>query len=163
MGKKANKIEKTNALRLLDSRKVIYEVHEYDIDDGLIDGLSVCNKLGLSSHVSYKTLVAHGKGSNKYVFVIPIEDELDLKKAAKACGEKKIEMLAVKDLLEVTGYIRGGCSPIGMKKLLPTLIDEKVMLLERVYVSGGRKGLTIGISPEDLLEITNAKVFGIVL
>lgn len=158
----SKKVTKTNALRILDSKKTSYDMYEYDISDELIDGKSVCEKLGISELESLKTLVAHGKGNAIYVFVVSINSELDLKKAANICGEKKIEMLAVKDLLGITGYIRGGCSPIGMKKLYPTFIDEEVKDLETIYVSGGRKGLSIGISPSDLVNIVNGKFGDIV-
>ncbi|MDM1444112.1 Cys-tRNA(Pro) deacylase [Myroides odoratimimus] len=158
----SKKVAKTNALRILDSKKTSYEMYEYDISDELIDGKSVCEKLGISELESLKTLVAHGKGNAIYVFVVSINSELDLKKAATICGEKKIEMLAVKDLLGITGYIRGGCSPIGMKKLYPTFIDIEVKDLETIYVSGGRKGLSIGISPGDLANIVNGKFGDIV-
>ncbi|AJA69858.1 Cys-tRNA(Pro) deacylase [Myroides odoratimimus] len=158
----SKKVAKTNALRILDSKKTSYEMYEYDISDELIDGKSVCEKLGISELESLKTLVAHGKGNAIYVFVVSINSELDLKKAANICGEKKIEMLAVKDLLGITGYIRGGCSPIGMKKLYPTFIDIEVKDLETIYVSGGRKGLSIGISPGDLANIVNGKFGDIV-
>jgi Cys-tRNA(Pro)/Cys-tRNA(Cys) deacylase len=158
----SKKVTKTNALRILDSKKTNYEMYEYDIDDELIDGKSVCEKLGISESESLKTLVAHGKGSAVYVFVVSIDSELDLKKAAHVCGEKKIEMLAVKDLLSITGYIRGGCSPIGMKKLYPTFLDEQVAGLETIYVSGGRKGLSIGISPLDLGKVVSGSFVDIV-
>ncbi|MCC9044175.1 Cys-tRNA(Pro) deacylase [Myroides sp. M-43] len=158
----SKKVAKTNALRILDSKKANYEMCEYDISDELIDGKSVCEKLGIGEEISLKTLVAHGKGNEIYVFVVVINSELDLKKAAQVCGEKKIEMLAVKDLLSITGYIRGGCSPVGMKKLYPTFIDEQVKEYVKVYVSGGRKGLSIGINPIDLLHVIDAKFADIV-
>lgn len=150
----SKKVNKTNAVRILDSKKINYDIFEYEIEDGQIDGESVCKKLNVSASESLKTLVARGKGNSVYVFVVAIDKELDLKKAAKVSGEKKIEMLAVKDLLDVTGYIRGGCSPIGMKKHFPTFIDENVKNLSKVYVSGGRKGISIGISPSDLEFVT---------
>ena len=158
----SKKVAKTNALRILDSKKTNYEVHEYDISDELIDGKSVCEKLGIGEEVSLKTLVAHGKGSAIYVFVVAINSELDLKKAAHVCGEKKIEMLAVKDLLAMTGYIRGGCSPIGMKKVYPTFIDEQVREYDMIYVSGGRKGLSIGVRPLDLASVVGGNFADIV-
>lgn len=158
----SKKVAKTNALRILDSKKTSYEMHEYDISDELIDGKSVCEKLGIAEEVSLKTLVAHGKGSAVYVFVVAINSELDLKKAAHVCGEKKIEMLAVKDLLATTGYIRGGCSPIGMKKVYPTFIDEQVRGFDMIYVSGGRKGLSVGIRPSDLVDVIGGNFADIV-
>lgn len=153
----SKKVNKTNAVRLLDSKKINYDIFEYEVEDGLIDGQSVCEKLNVSSSESLKTLVARGKGKSVFVFVVAIDKELDLKKAAKISGEKKIEMLAVKDLLEVTGYIRGGCSPIGMKKHYPTYIDENVKDFPKVYVSGGRKGISIGIAPKELQIITESE------
>lgn len=158
----SKKVAKTNALRILDSKKTNYDVYEYDTEDELIDGKSVCEKLGIPEEVSLKTLVAQGKGNAVYVFVVAINSELDLKKAAHICGEKKIEMLAVKDLLAVTGYIRGGCSPIGMKKLYPTFIDVQVVACDIIYVSGGRKGLSIGISPDGLSDVVAGKFADIV-
>lgn len=153
----SKKVNKTNAIRFLDSKKINYDLFEYEIEDGLIDGESVCAKLNVAANESLKTLVAKGKGNSFFVFVVAIDRELDLKKAAKISGEKKIEMLAVKDLLEITGYVRGGCSPIGMKKHYPTFIDESVKNLAKVYVSGGRKGISIGINPKVLQEITSSE------
>ncbi|MFD0699731.1 Cys-tRNA(Pro) deacylase [Myroides pelagicus] len=162
MAKKTTKIQKTNALRILDGEKVAYSVHQYDIADGVIDGRSVCDKLGLSPVESYKTLVGSGKDAEVYVYVVPIESELDLKKAAMACGEKKVELIAVKDILAITGYIRGGCSPIGMKKKYKTYIDSAVLRLEKVYVSGGKKGMTIGLNPQDLVKASRAELVNLV-
>ncbi|MEC0167691.1 Cys-tRNA(Pro) deacylase [Paenibacillus graminis] len=148
-------ITKTNAMRILDTRKIDYEVHMYDNEDGQIHGTAVAEKVGLPPETVFKTLVAHS-GANLYVYVIPVAEELDLKKAAKAAGEKKIEMLPVKDLLKWTGYVRGGCSPIGMKKLYPTFIDSSAEALGTMAVSGGKIGMQMELAPEKLAGVVNA-------
>lgn len=147
---------KTNAMRILDKNKIKYEVIEYDISDGKIDGVSVAEKTNQDVREVYKTLVTQGNTKMIYVFVIPVNEELNLKKAAKVCGEKKVEMINVNDILKLTGYIRGGCSPVGMKKLYQTFIHKDVECLERVCVSGGKKGLQIKLSPQDLKDASNA-------
>ncbi|WP_409303325.1 Cys-tRNA(Pro) deacylase [Peribacillus sp. SCS-155] len=147
---------KTNAVRILDSKKIDYSMITYDNKDGRIDGVSVADKIGRPPEAVFKTLVANGAPGKLYVFVIPVEGELDLKKAARAAGEKKVEMLPVKELQKWTGYIRGGCSPIGMKKLYPTYISEQANNLERMIVSGGKIGLQIELAPSSLLEVTGA-------
>ncbi|MFJ8246642.1 Cys-tRNA(Pro) deacylase [Peribacillus asahii] len=149
---------KTNAMRLLDAKKIDYQMMGYDNQDGKIDGLSVAEKIGKNPESVFKTLVAYGAPQHVYVFVIPVGEELDLKKAAKAAGEKKIEMLHVKDLLKWTGYIRGGCSPIGMKKLYPTFVDDSAENLDTIIVSGGKIGTQIELTVENLLAATEAKV-----
>ncbi|MDM5337215.1 Cys-tRNA(Pro) deacylase [Fictibacillus enclensis] len=148
---------KTNAMRILDKEKIDYESMNYSTDDGKIDGVSVARKIGREPGTVYKTLVGQGAGKEYYVFVIPVEAELDLKKAAKAAGEKKVEMLAVKDLLPVTGYVRGGCSPIGMKKLYSTIVEEQAAELEKVIVSAGKIGHQVVLSPQDLMKVTNGR------
>ncbi|MFE8701961.1 Cys-tRNA(Pro) deacylase [Cytobacillus sp. FJAT-54145] len=148
--------QKTNAMRILDSKKVQYEVLTYDSEDGKIDGVSVASKVNKDPKLVYKTLVAQGNSKNLYVFVVPVEKELDLKKAAKAAGEKKVEMIPVKDILKWTGYIRGGCSPIGMKKIYPTFIDQEADQLDQLVVSGGKIGVQVELTVEDLKSITNA-------
>jgi Cys-tRNA(Pro)/Cys-tRNA(Cys) deacylase len=155
---KKGKSEKTNAMRLLDKEKVDYTMQTYDTNDGKIDGVSVAHKVGKDPKMVYKTLVTQGASKQYYVFVIPVEAELDLKKAAKAAGEKKVEMIAVKDLLKVTGYVRGGCSPIGMKKLYPTFIDQVAEELETIIVSGGKIGFQIEMRVGDLLRITKGRL-----
>jgi len=155
---KKGKVEKTNAMRLLDKEKVDYAMHTYDSEDGKIDGVSVAHKVGKDVKMVYKTLVTQGNSRQYFVFVIPVEAELDLKKAAKAAGEKKVEMLAVKDLLKVTGYVRGGCSPIGMKKLFPTFIDQAAQTLEAIIVSGGKIGFQIEMGADDLLKVINGRL-----
>lgn len=141
---------KTNAMRILDQKKITYKVNEYDISDGRIDGISVAEKTGADPAKVFKTLVTQGTSKNYYVFVIPVLDELDLKEAARVSGEKKIEMIPMKDLLKITGYIKGGCSPIGMKKNFKTFIHKSSMEHETIMVSGGKQGLQIELVPGEL-------------
>jgi Cys-tRNA(Pro)/Cys-tRNA(Cys) deacylase len=148
-------IPKTNALRILDKNKTSYGILTYDNEDGKIHGAAVAEKIGRPPEAVFKTLVSHS-GSNLFVFVIPVAEELDLKKAAKAAGEKKIEMLPVKDLQKWTGYVRGGCSPVGMKKLYPTFIDSSAAPLERMIVSAGRIGMQMEVTPEELAGLVAA-------
>ncbi|WP_218781117.1 Cys-tRNA(Pro) deacylase [Bacillus sp. EB106-08-02-XG196] len=148
---------KTNAIRILDAKKMAYEVLTYDNLDGKIDGVSVAGKIGRDPKEVYKTLVAQGASKSIYVYVIPVESELDLKKAAKAAGEKNVEMIPVKDILKWTGYIRGGCSPIGMKKEYKTFLDESCLELERMVVSAGKIGVQIVIDPKMLVDLTRAE------
>ncbi|AIQ53194.1 Cys-tRNA(Pro) deacylase [Paenibacillus sp. FSL R7-0331] len=154
-------ISKTNALRMLDAKGISYEVHLYDNEDGAIHGTAVAEKIGLDPDTVFKTLVAHG-GPNLYVFVIPVGEELDLKSAAKASGEKKIEMLPLKDLLKWTGYVRGGCSPVGMKKLYPTFIEETAQLYDTIAVSAGKIGMQMELDPQELAGMTGAVFCGLV-
>ncbi|MEH7123355.1 Cys-tRNA(Pro) deacylase [Bacillus sp. JJ1773] len=149
---------KTNAMRILDSKKVKYELITYDNQDGKIDGVSVAQKINREPREVYKTLVAHGTSKQIYVFIIPVEAELDLKKAAKAAGEKKIEMIAVKDIQTLTGYIRGGCSPVGMKKQYPSFIDIQASELQSIIVSGGKIGIQIEVRMEDLIQVIQAQL-----
>lgn len=153
----AKKIAKTNAARILDKEKIDYEVLQYDPEDGKIDGVSVAAKIGHPPEKVYKTLVAAGSSKQNYVFIIPVADELDLKAAAKAAGEKKIEMVPVKDILSLTGYIRGGCSPLGMKKAFPTFIDEQAEALEEIIVSAGKIGMQLKLAPGDLSLTTGGR------
>jgi Cys-tRNA(Pro)/Cys-tRNA(Cys) deacylase len=148
---------KTNAIRILDAKKIAYEVLTYDNQDGKIDGVSVAAKIGREAREVYKTLVAQGASKSIYVYVIPVEAELDLKKAAKAAGEKNVEMIPVKDILKWTGYIRGGCSPIGMKKEYKTFIDKSSLELEHMVVSAGKIGVQIVIDPKMLVNLTRAE------
>lgn len=147
------KTTKTNAVRLLEQMKIIFNSYQYNKDDGKIDGRSVADKIGKSVDEVYKTLVASGNSHEIYIFVISVSKELDLKKAAKAASEKKIQMIAVKDILKYTGYIRGGCSPIGMKKHYRTFIDKDALNLELMIVSAGAIGEQIELKPTDLLEV----------
>jgi Cys-tRNA(Pro)/Cys-tRNA(Cys) deacylase len=152
---KSAKPMKTNAVRLLDQLKVSYDLHEYEVSDGQIDGISVANKIQQPVEIVFKTLVASAGPGKVFVFLVPVAKELSLKSAAKAAGEKKIEMIAVKDILGLTGYIRGGCSPLGMKKLFPTFIDDSAKELNTMIVSAGKIGMQIHLKPSDLVSCTN--------
>jgi len=152
------KVSKTNAMRILDKKKIGYELLTYENKDGKIDGLSVAEKIGKDAAKVFKTLVAQGASKELYVFIIPVADELDLKKGAKAAGEKKIEMIPVKEIQKWTGYIRGGCSPVGMKKGYPTFIHEGARQLETIIVSGGKIGLQMELKVSDLKDVTEAKL-----
>jgi Cys-tRNA(Pro)/Cys-tRNA(Cys) deacylase len=147
---------KTNAIRILESAGTAHSIHEYDSSDGKIDGVSVAHKCGCSPDMVFKTLVTTGKTTGLNVFVVPVEFELDLKKAAAAAGDKYIEMIKSKDLEPLTGYIHGGCSPVGMKKRFPTYIDETALLNDTICVSAGRIGLQVEVAPQDLAELTGA-------
>lgn len=149
MGKSKEKEIKTNAMRILEKNKISYQVHTYDCEE-FVDGVSVAEQLGQPHEIVYKTLVTVGRSREYYVFVIPIEAELDLKKAAQAVHEKAIQMLPLKDLTAVTGYVRGGCTAVGMKKQFVTVIDATAQGFERIMVSGGKRGVQIELSPEDL-------------
>lgn len=151
---KSPKISKTNAVRFLDQQDVTYQLFEYEVTDGKIDGVSVAQKIGQPVEKVFKTLVATAGPGKAFVFLVPVAQELNLKEAAKAAGAKKIEMLPVKDLLGLTGYVRGGCSPLGMKKLFPTFIDETAQSLDTIIVSAGKIGMQIHLKPGDLLTCT---------
>lgn len=152
MGKaKKDKDIKTNAMRFLDSKKIAYSVNTYECED-FIDGVHIAQMLGQDENMSFKTLVTKGKGGGYFVFVLPVAKELDMKKAAKAVGEKSVEMVHVKDINAVTGYIRGGCSPLGMKKQFPTVVDQSAQGFETIIISGGRLGSQIMLSPSDLVS-----------
>ena len=146
---------KTNAVRRLDKNHIPYRLHAYEPGDS-VDGVSVAAKLGQDPEKVYKTLVTKGKSGGHHVFVIPVAEELDLKKAARAAGEKAVEMIPVKDLLKTTGYIRGGCSPVGMKKTFPTVIHAAAEDLDAFCVSAGRIGLQIEVKPTQLAELIGA-------
>ena len=147
---------KTNVMRLLESAKIEYELLEYEVDESDLSGDTAAAKMGIPPEQMFKTLVFRGEKNGTGVCCIPVHEELDLKQAAKQFGEKKIEMLHVKDLLPVTGYIRGGCSPIGMKKKFPTAIDETALLFDKIYVSAGARGETVKLSPQDLADYVKA-------
>lgn len=151
-------VEKTNAMRILDSMKIEYNSYSYNSEDGKIDGVSVAEKIGVEPERVYKTLVAQGSSKNIYVFILPVADELDLKKAAKCTGEKKVEMIAVKDIFKITGYIRGGCSPLGMRKAYTTYLDESAVLLSALVVSAGKIGMQMELAVDDLLRVTGASL-----
>ena len=147
---------KTNVVRILDSNKISYELINYE-SDGFLDGVAIANKLNQSVDETFKTLVTKGKSGGYFVFVIPVHKELDLKAAAKAVSEKAVEMIPVADINKVTGYIRGGCSPIGMKKKFPTYIHESAKNFDTIAVSGGMRGLQIILSPVTLAEFVSAE------
>ncbi|MGL4991173.1 MAG: Cys-tRNA(Pro) deacylase [Sarcina sp.] len=148
---------KTNAMRILDNESIIYEIREYDTSDGHIDGVSVAHKVGKRVEEVFKTLVTVGHSKNYYVFVIPVDKELDMKKAAKAVNEKNIEMIHVKDINKVTGYIRGGCSPIGMKKNYKTVVDIIAQQQGLITISGGKIGLQLDIEVSNLQKVVNCE------
>ena len=148
------KEEKTNVMRLLDAAGIAYVGREYDPET--VDGKSVALALGEDPETVFKTLIAENQKKERFAFCVPVTGELDLKKAAKAVGAKSIEMIPQKELLPSTGYVHGGCSPIGLKKPYPVTIDETAQLFERVFVSGGRRGFHVGLSPEDLARYLNA-------
>lgn len=160
MAKKEKEI-KTNAMRMLDKNKISYEVVTYECDE-FIDGVHVADALGQPYDISFKTLVMVGKTGNHYVFVLPVDKEVDMKKAARCAGEKSVEMIHVKDINAITGYIRGGCTPIGMKKLFPTFIHESATGFDRIIISGGQIGVQIHLNPRDLLRVVNGKFADIV-
>lgn len=147
-------MNKTNAIRQLDTNNIKYDVFEYPTD-GALDAVSVANYLKENPEQVFKTLVTVGNSKTNYVFVVPGNNELDLKKAAKAVNEKSIEMVPQKTLLPLTGYIHGGCSPIGMKKLFKTVIDETAILYDYIFVSAGKIGMQIKINPNDLIKLIN--------
>lgn len=156
MAKNKDKDVKTNAMRILETLGIDFEVITYECDE-FIDGVHLAEKLGKPKEITFKTLVAQGKGGGYFAFVIPVAEELDLKAAARAVGEKAVELIPVKDITKVTGYVRGGCTAIGMKKDYPTVIDENCILCEKIMVSGGRLGSQILLSPDDYIRATNAK------
>ena len=156
MAKNKDKDVKTNAMRILETLGIDFEVITYECDE-FIDGVHLAEKLGKPQEMTFKTLVAQGKSGGYFAFVIPVAAELDLKAAARAVGEKAVELIPVKDITKVTGYVRGGCTAIGMKKDYPTVIDENCILCEKIMVSGGRLGSQILLSPDDYIRATNAK------
>ena len=148
---------KTNAMRMLERAKVAYSAHEYPHEEGqAVDGANVARLTGQDPAKVFKTLVTQGADRNYYVFVVPVLAELDLKKAAKAAGVKSVAMIHVADINKVTGYIRGGCSPVGMKKLFPTVLDESARALPAFYVSGGRIGVQMRVNPAALASFIGA-------
>lgn len=153
---------KTNAMRILEKEKIAYTMHTYEADDA-IDGVSVAQKLGQDVKSVFKTLVTQGKSGGYYVFVVPVAAELNLKAAASSVGEKSVEMIHVKDINKVTGYIRGGCSPVGMKKQYPTVIDRSAEELTTMIVSGGKIGFQMELTPDDLLKASRGKLEDITL
>ena len=154
---------KTNAVRLLDLKKVDYILTEYDAPDGFLDGVSVARATGIEAERVFKTLVSQGASREYYVCVIPVARELDLKKAAKHFGEKKLEMIPAKDITRVTGYIKGGCSPVGMKKPFRTAVDESASGFERIVVSAGKVGLQMDLPLASLMEAVSAELADLVV
>ncbi|MGI5894644.1 MAG: Cys-tRNA(Pro) deacylase [Candidatus Merdivicinus sp.] len=158
-----NKVEKTNVMRTLEQKKIAYTAHYYDHSDGQIDAVSVAKKLGQKPEQVFKTLVTQGSGKGYFVFVLPAETELDLKAAARAVGEKSIAMIPVAQINKVTGYIRGGCSPIGMKKQYPTVLDSSALRETTIMVSAGKIGSQVEVNPQDLLNLIGGKTADIAI
>ena len=156
---KAN--DKTNVMRVLDAKKISYESHTYE-PDATLTGEEIAAILNEDPAKVFKTLVTQGKSNAYYVFVVPVKEELDLKKAAKAAGEKSIDMIKQKELLPLTGYVHGGCSPIGMKKLFPTFIHETAINYDTVFVSAGKVGFQIELDPKDLIAVASCKIADII-
>ena len=157
-----HKEEKTNVMRTLEQKKIAYTAHTYD-PDGPIDGVSVAQTLGQAPEQVFKTLVTRGASGGYYVFDIPVAESLDLKKAAKAVGEKSVAMLPQKELLGLTGYVHGGCSPVGMKKQFPTVFHETAVLYDTICVSAGRIGAQVECRPGDLIVLLRAETADIIV
>ncbi len=155
------KEEKTNVMRVLDGKKIAYESHSYE-PDATMSGEEIAKILGEDASKVFKTLVTQGKSGAYYVFVVPVKAELDLKKAAKASGEKSVSMIKQKELLPLTGYVHGGCSPIGMKKQFQTFIHQTALQYDRIFVSAGRVGFQIELAPDDLISVAGCKQADIV-
>ena len=153
--------DKTNVMRVLDSKKIAYESHSYE-QDATLTGEEIAGILGEDVSRVFKTLVTQGKSGGYFVFAIPVAAELDLKKAAKATGEKSISMIKQKELLPLTGYVHGGCSPIGMKKRFPTFLHESATEGEKIFVSGGKVGYQIELAPEDLIKVADCKLADVI-
>ena len=153
---------KTNAMRILDKSKTPYKVNYYECDE-FIDGIQIADMLGLPHDKVFKTLVTVGASKNYFVFVIPIAEELDMKKAARSVGEKNVAMIHVKDINQVTGYIRGGCSPVGMKKKYPTYFDEVCLLFDEIAVSAGERGHQMILPPNALVQLVDAELVDIIV
>ena len=154
-----HKEEKTNVMRVLEQQGILYEAHAYPHEEGVaVDGVTVARSLGQDPEQVFKTLVARGASNDIYVFAIPVAENLDLKKAAKAVGEKSIQLTAVKELLGLTGYVRGGCSPIGMKKQYPTVFHETAEILDTIIVSAGKIGLQVELQPDALIGLVGASL-----
>jgi len=156
-----SKEAKTNAMRILDRNKISYTVNTYVCEE-FVDAVKVADQLGQPYESSFKTLVAVGKSGGHYVFVVPIAEELDMKAAARSVGEKAVELIPVKAITPLTGYIRGGCTPLGMKKAFPTVIHSSALDFEEIIISGGRIGAQILLHPRDLVRVTGARVAPII-
>lgn len=148
-------MSKTNAIRIVESNNIKFETISYEVDEDDLSGGTVAQKIGTDPDTVFKTLVCVGDKNSHFVFCIPVTTELNLKKAATASGNKKVDMIPLKELLALTGYIRGGCSPIGMKKLFPTYIDETAQLYENIFVSAGIRGTQMKLRSDDLLKLAN--------
>ena len=159
----AKKIEKTNAARLLDRAKIAYELIPYTVDEDNLAATPVAEELGEDIATVFKTLILRGDRNGKFVCVIPGDKEVDLKAAARVSGNKKADLIPMKELLPTTGYIRGGCSPIGLKKPFPTIFHSSVLEHDRIYVSAGVRGLQIAIAPNDIISFVGATVADIVM
>ena len=153
---------KTNAIRILEKNHIAFEMYTYECDE-FVDGISAITKLGKPLERSFKTLVAQGRSKNYFVFVIPVAEELDLKKAAAVVGEKFVELIPVKDITKVTGYVRGGCTPIGMKKEFQTVLHKSAFDFESIIISGGRIGLQIELNPHDLIRVISGMTDDIIV
>ena len=159
-----NKEEKTNVMRVLEQKKIPYTPHSYSHEEGVaVDGASVARSLGMEPGQVFKTLVARGASGQYYVFDVPVAESLDLKKAAKAVGEKSVEMIHQKELLPLTGYVHGGCSPVGMKKLFPTVFHNSVENLTTMTISAGKIGFQVEVKPADLMGLVRAKTADIIV
>ena len=159
-----NKDEKTNVMRTLEQKGIPFTAHAYEHEEGVaVDGVTVAKSLGQDPECVFKTLVARGASKNIFVFVIPVAENLDLKKAARAVGEKSIEMVAVKEINALTGYIRGGCSPVGMKKQYPTVFHETAEIIDTIMVSAGKIGLQVELEPQALMELVGGELADIVV
>ena len=157
------KQEKTNVMRLLEQQGIPYTAHAYEHEEGVaVDGVTVAKSLGQDPEQVFKTLVARGASKGIYVFVIPVADSLDLKKAARSVGEKSIEMVAVKEINGLTGYVRGGCSPVGMKKQYPTVFHETAEIVDTIMVSAGKIGLQVELAPAALMALVDGTLADIV-
>lgn len=165
MGK--NKLEKTNVMRVLDQKKIPYQIYTYEEGSGPLGdheyGLHVAQSIGKTPEMVFKTLVGRGASKGTYVFCIPVAESLDLKKTAKAVGEKSMELIAVKEILDLTGYIRGGCSPVGMKKQYPTIFHESVLNCEQICVSAGKIGMQVELTPDALLALVRGETADIIV
>ena len=156
--------EKTNVMRILEQKGIAYTPHTYEHEEGVaVDGVTVARQLGQDPECVFKTLVARGASKNIYVFVIPVADSLDLKKAARAVGEKSIEMVAVKEINGLTGYVRGGCSPVGMKKEYQTTFHETAEIVDTIMVSAGKIGWQVELAPSELMELVGAGMADLVV
>ena len=156
------KEEKTNVMRILEQKQIPYTAHTYEHEEGVaVDGITVAAQLGQDPECVFKTLVARGASKGIYVFCIPVAENLDLKKAARAVGEKSIEMVAVKEINALTGYVRGGCSPVGMKKQYPTVFHETAEIVDTIMVSAGKIGYQVELAPDALVELVGGTLFDV--